>query len=223
MGEQSTPGRAAARKAIGMATQGGGGFEELPFREFLTQLAEKSPTPGGGAAASAVGALAAALAGMVVSYSLGKKNLAPHEPALQEAAGVLARASSLMMRLADEDAAAYGAVNELSRLPEGDPRRALLAEAQRASVQAPMAMMAACVDLLRLFEELAGKTNRHLRSDLAIAAVLADAAAAAGGWNVWINLPTLPEGVREEFSRDAAMMQREASERRTRVEEACRS
>jgi len=53
--------------------------------------------------------------------------------------------------------------------------------------------MAAACDLLRHFERLASITNKHLRSDLAIAAVLADAVVRAGRWNVAVNLPMLRE------------------------------
>lgn len=167
-------------------------FSALTLREFIDAIGAKVPTPGGGAVASAVGAIAAALGRMVVSYSLGKKNLAEHQPLLQDADARLIRAARVLMMLADEDAAAYGAVNELSKLPESDPRRVELAAAQAASAQVPLSVAAAAVDLLRLFRDLAGTTNRYLRSDLGIAAVLARATVDASRWNVLINLPSLP-------------------------------
>jgi formiminotetrahydrofolate cyclodeaminase len=179
-------------------------FASQPFSGFLASIASKTPTPGGGAVASAVGALAAALAQMVVSYSVGKKALAQHEGRLQEASKVLERARGLLLELADEDAAAYGTVNELSKLPESDPRRAALPAANAASVQVPLAVMAACVDLLRLFESLAGITNKQLWSDLAIAAVLADAAARSSRWNVAVNVGFLGDAGAQEASRKAA-------------------
>lgn len=163
------------------------GFPRLTIADFLQQVGDKSPTPGGGAVASVVGALGAALARMVVSYTRGKKAFAQHETALADADRILINAGGLMMRLAEEDAQAYGLVNELSRLPEDDPRREALPGAVAASVQVPLAVVAACVDLLRLFERLAGSTNRHLRSDLAIAAILADASARASWWNIAVN------------------------------------
>jgi formiminotetrahydrofolate cyclodeaminase len=179
-------------------------FARQPVAEFLSSIASKTPTPGGGAVASAVGALAAALAQMVVAYSVGKKALAQHEPRLQESIKRLERARVVLLELADEDAAAYGTVNELSKLPEGDPRRAALPAANAASVQVPLAVMAACVDLLRLFETLASITNKQLRSDLAIAAVLADAAARASRWNVHVNVAFLPDKGAGEASAAAA-------------------
>jgi len=165
----------------------------LPLHQFLAQTAAKTPTPGGGAVACVTGALAAALGQMVVNYSVGKKNLAEFEPSLRDAVARLERARGLLMQLADEDAAAYGAVNELSRLPEWDPRRvAELPDAQAASVQVPLATAAACVDLLRLFQQLVAITNKHLLSDLRIAAILADAGVRASGCNVLVNTASLP-------------------------------
>lgn len=180
-------------------------FLEQPIHQFLSDLAAKQPTPGGGAVAGVCGALSAALAQMVVSYSLGKKNLAQHQPLLENAAHRLERARSIFLELADEDAAAYALVNELSRLPEGDPRRARdLPGATQAAVGVPMSAAAAAVDTLRLMRTLCGTSNAHLRSDLAIAAVLAEATARAARWNVLINLSTpTPETAAQRAQVDA--------------------
>lgn len=190
--------------------------------ELLTAIAAKSPTPGGGAVAGAVGAIASALAGMVVSYSVGKKNLAQHEPFLQDAQRRLEACASLMLKLADEDAEAYGQVNELSKLPETDPRRAFLPAATEASVQVPMSALAACSDLLRLMKTLATTTNRHLRSDLAIAAVLAEAAARSCRWNILVNVPGLADpGARESHLSLAQELVERCRSLATEVEQAC--
>jgi formiminotetrahydrofolate cyclodeaminase len=195
----------------------------FPFADLLDQLGSKTPAPGGGAAACATGALAAALAQMVVAYSLGKKSLAAHQDALQRASGALANARAVFLELADEDAAAYSLVNELSRLPESDPRRAReLPEALHASILIPQSAIAAAADLLRLFESLAPITNPHLHSDLAIAAVLADAAARASLWNVRVNAAMLPdETSRAKPVAEAQSAAADASRRREAVERAC--
>src|SRR5690606_17991592 len=174
------------------------GFAGQPIGGFLEALGARTPTPGGGAVASLVGAVSAALGRMVLAYSVGRKTPDEERAELERAAAALERASGLLLELAEEDAAAYGLVSELMKLPEGDERRAReYAAAVAAAVQAPLATCAACCDLLRLLESLAGRTNRRLDSDLAIAAILAEAGAKAGGWNVRVNLPMLPEAERK--------------------------
>lgn len=199
-------------------------IESRTLGDFLDQLAAKSPTPGGGAVASAVGALGAALGGMVLAYSVGKKSLVEHEPRLRDAMSRLARARAVMLELAVEDEAAYGLVNELSRLPEGDGRRAGLAEATLTAARVPLSCVAACVSVLALLDELPGITNRHLRSDLAIAAILAEAAARSAAWNVVVNLPGIADaGLRASLTGECEGMLARAIELAGRVERACRA
>lgn len=195
----------------------------LGFGDLLDRLAAKTPTPGGGAAACAAGALAAAMASMVVAYSLGRKSLVEHQPELESASHRLTTTRALFLQLAEEDAAAYGLLNELGRLAENDPRRVReWGPALQASIAIPRAAMAAACELLRLCEALAPITNPRLRSDLAIAAVLAQAANRASSWNVWINLQSLAH---EEATAASATMELalgEGEARSARVEAACR-
>ncbi|MBL0927832.1 MAG: cyclodeaminase/cyclohydrolase family protein [Phycisphaerales bacterium] len=197
---------------------------ELRFDQLLQAIAARTPTPGGGAVTAAVAAIAAALGGMVVSYSVGKKSLAEHEPRLREALARLERARAVMLELAEEDAAAYGAMNDLLKLPEADPRRAAeLPAVADAATRIPLALIATSADVLRLFDELAAITNRMLRSDLAIAAVLAEAAARASRWNIAVNLPVArdlgrAQGVEHEAERLLAV----AAELASSVEQRCR-
>jgi formiminotetrahydrofolate cyclodeaminase len=195
-----------------------------PLTQLLDDLAAKTPTPGGGAVASITGALAGALAGMVVSYSVNKKSLAKHKPDLERAAEALARARALLLELAAEDEAAYTDLNALWKLDESDPRRssAMPAAVERA-IQAPRAVLAACLNLLRLLEELAPITNRSLRSDLAIAAILAEAGARAAQCNVAVNSPMLEKpDQRQRIESETAREVADARERTARVEAACR-
>lgn len=194
-----------------------------PFARFLGALGAKTPAPGGGAAAGAAGAVAAALGRMVVAYSIGRKSLEGHRAALEEAGGRLDRARDLFLMLAEEDAAAYAEFSALQKLPEGDAGRAAREPAAiEACVGAPRAMLAAGVDLLRLLESLCGITNPHLRSDLAVAAVLAEGAASSAAWNVRVNLPLVrDEGRRGSLASDTDRGVEEARERRGRVERAC--
>jgi formiminotetrahydrofolate cyclodeaminase len=196
---------------------------EQTFSALLGSIAAKTPTPGGGAVTAAVGALAAALAGMVVAFTTGKKKFTEHEAELQRAVLSLERARGIMLALAAEDEQAYGELNGLLKLPEDDSRRgAELAAVVAASIQVPLAVIAASVDLLRLFGRLAAITNPMLKSDLAIAAVLAEATARASVWNVRANLGMVEDAAeRGRLARSAEAMLEDAALLMASVERAC--
>jgi len=160
---------------------------------FLSALAAKTPAPGGGATACLAGALACAQAEMVVAYSLGKKNLAEHQELLAGAAQELVRARGMLLELADEDAAAYGELNRLMKLAEGDAERAKLPVASEQAAMVPLSAMAVCGEVARVCAELEGKSNAMLRSDLEIARGLAEVAGWACSKNVAVNLAGLVE------------------------------
>ena len=160
--------------------------------EFLTSLGAKTPAPGGGAVASVTAALAASIGSMVVRYSEGKKKLAEHADLHARAIEELGRAACRSLELAEEYARAYTALNALWRLDESDPERIEHWDAAvRDAIAAPQSVLESCLAMLALLRELAGRTNRFLDSDLAIAAILAEAGVRAAAWNVRINLPSV--------------------------------
>jgi formiminotetrahydrofolate cyclodeaminase len=165
------------------------------FDALLESIAAKQPTPGGGAVASIVGALGAALARMVVNYSIGKKNLAEHDALHREAVQALTDLQRRALELAAADAEAYARLNALWKLPvEDEQRQRDFPPAVQAAIDAPSGILEACLRILDQLHGLAGRTNRMLDSDLAIAAVLAEAGARAAAWNIRINLPLVENG-----------------------------
>jgi len=192
------------------------------FGDLLDSLAGKTPAPGGGAAAAMLGATASSLAGMVVAYSLGKKSLAEHQPMLEAAADRLASASAQFLALAAQDAEAYAALNAIQKLPADDPVR--IAEAPvalRRAIEAPDATRVLAMNVLELAASMVGRTNQYLRSDLAIAAVAAESAAVAAGWNIRINAPGLPDAERDTYLKIVLDCNTKAGDLRRRVESAC--
>jgi len=168
-------------------------IEDQTVGGFLGELAGKVPTPGGGAAAAITGATAAATAGMVVSYSVDKKSLAEHRVFNADAQKQLDRARAMFLTLGDEDATGYGVLNALWKLDKDHPDRvAGWDDAVSGAIGPPRAMVALSVEVLRVCEQLINTTNRQLKSDLGVAAVLAQASARAAAWNVKINIPLLP-------------------------------
>ena len=129
-----------------------------------------------------------------MSYSVNKKDLAEHWPTLTLAQADLTRARAMFLTLADEDAAAYGLVNELQRLADADPRRiAEYPSAVLAAVGVPLAAVAAAEELARRCAALVFITNKNLASDLVVAVILAEAAAEAAACNVRVNFPLMSD------------------------------
>ena len=165
---------------------------------FLDRLAAASPAPGGGSAAATAAAMAAALAGMVARLTVGKKKYAPMESRMQ---AVAAAADDLRRRLSaavNDDAAAFEAVLEATRLPhateaEAGARSEAVETATRQAARVPLGVALAAADAAELAAEAAEIGNVNAISDAATAVALARAAIQAAAWNVRINAKTLAD------------------------------
>lgn len=157
---------------------------EKSVNAFLDELAARTPSPGGGAAAAAIGALAAAMGRMVLAYSLRETPPAT----LVAATGRLRQADELLRALITQDAEAYDRMSSVTRAARKDA--SLQEAAQRAVLEAmavPLQMAALAAETLNTLDEVKRETNRFLVSDLGVAAVASFAAAEAAAYNVKIN------------------------------------
>lgn len=162
--------------------------------DFLTAAGAKQPTPGGGAVAALAGALAASMGEMVLNYSVGKKSLTAHEPALQQALGEFARARALLLGLMVEDQQAYEALSAARKLPESAPtRQNEFNTALLACVRVPQAIGATALATLQLADRLVEKVNPYLLSDLAVCCELSMATIRCAAYNIRANLPDLTD------------------------------
>jgi methenyltetrahydrofolate cyclohydrolase len=157
---------------------------------FLSQLAARVPAPGGGATAALHAAQAAALLAMVARYSDGPR----YDSALME--HVVREADPLReqaLRLAEEDATAFGAVAEAYKAPrETDEQRAarsaLIASALAGAARPPAEVIEVALALIGLAEELLPAGNGNVITDVAAAAEAARAAAVTARVNVEVNM-----------------------------------
>ncbi len=166
---------------------------EQTVRAYTELLAGPGPTPGGGSAAGLVGALAAASAAMVGSFTVGKPKFAEVEA---EVAALLERLQALRERLldlTDADAEAYAEVGAAYALPrktdeEKWARQAAIQQALKSAARVPLGVVAAAAEVAECLPAMAEKGNSNLLSDVGVAAILAEAAFAAGRLNVEVNL-----------------------------------
>ncbi len=173
---------------------------QLTVDEYLNSLAAKTPAPGGGAVAATTTASAAALALMALNYSIGKKTLSEFSDLHEEAFAALNKLKAEAIALGDADAKAFEQLSSLWGLTEDDPKRkADWDNAVKCAIEVPKRVMAVGIDILNLIKRLNGAIVSNLRSDAAIAALLAEAGIKSAAWNVRINLPLLK-------SKDEAVM-----------------
>jgi len=178
-------------------------FMQSTVSQYLNQVAERAPTPGGGSVSAAVGALSTALAQMVAAYST-PKNQTP-SVAVAALVGRLQRTDAILRELVDADAGAYEGMTAARKAAKSDP--ALAAKYQEAvwtAIGVPMQIAAATAESLAAMQELSEHANKHLLSDLGVAAVLASTSARAARFMVRVNLPELADAAKRDRLRSDA-------------------
>lgn len=155
------------------------------MRDFLEQVAARVPTPGGGGAAAVTAALAAGLVAMAARFS------AAQLPAAADLAEQADRLRGRAGALADRDAAAYRAVLDACRRPNGDDgggRREWIGAALHEATDTPLEIAEIAARVAELAADLAAAGNPNLRGDATVAAHLAEASARAAAALVGINM-----------------------------------
>ncbi|WP_017585106.1 cyclodeaminase/cyclohydrolase family protein [Nocardiopsis ganjiahuensis] len=172
--------------------------------DFLARLADRVPAPGGGATAALHAAQGAALLGMVARYSSGEK-YAEHAGEITRVRDLTDRLRADALRLAEEDATAFGAVADAYKLPKDTDeaktaRSAAIATALAGASRPPADVIRLSESLVELSEALLPIGNRNVVTDVAAAAEAARAAATTARVNVEVNLGGVEDPrVREEL------------------------
>lgn len=171
-------------------------FRDLSLGDFAARLASPEPVPGGGSASAVAAALGASLVAMVAELTQGRAKYAEHAELCDAAAPAARALSDDLLRLADEDAAAYAACAIALKLPreaftDKDYRDQQVRATAQVAAEVPLRCVERCVDALGIAETLAGRSNRNASSDLRVASLLLEAAADGAAANVLVNLPLI--------------------------------
>jgi len=170
-----------------------GNLMDLPVKEFIAQTAAKTPTPGGGSVAGAVGSLGVALGQMALVFTQGKKKFAEHEEAYARLTGRLDKACRMFQDLVTDDVRAYQLYQQATRQDDGPDKAAAVELATAAAIDVPREATKLALAVLDDLKELADKCNPWLITDLMAAATLLAATIRLSDYNVRINLPNLTD------------------------------
>ena len=169
-------------------------FAENTCAGFVQALASKLPIPGGGGASALVGAIGMALGSMVGNLTIGKKKYVGVEP---DIVAIMDKATALqedLLRLMDEDAAAFEPLSKAYGIPKDDPNRErVMEDALKLACTAPMDIMRLCARAIELQGEFSEKGNKLALSDAGAGVLFCKAALQGASLNVFINTQSMKD------------------------------
>ena len=149
---------------------------ELKVREFMDELASSSPAPGGGSVAAVEAGYGASLLAMVCNLTLGRRKYADYQKLAEETEKQAQEMKEDLLRLVDEDTAAYNLVAAAYKLPkeseeEKQYRHDQIQAGLRESCQPPLKVIMLAQQCLTLLNEVWSNLNKSCASDLYVAAL----------------------------------------------------
>lgn len=168
-------------------------YMKKPLATYLDDAASDKPAPGGGSVTALVGAISTTMASMAANFTVGRQKYADVQDRIAASLERMATARTRFADLLHRDMTAYEGVLAAYRLPKGNEiekaaRGDAIQQALAKSMAVPMDVCRTAVEVLEAAEDLAGICNANLLSDVAVAAVLAEATLEAGRINVEVNL-----------------------------------
>jgi formiminotetrahydrofolate cyclodeaminase len=168
------------------------------IEKFLEDLAGSAPTPGGGSAAAAMGAMGAALVSMVCNVTLGKKG---YESVEAEMAAVRDESEIVRRRLTAmvaEDVAAFDSLMAAYKLPKATEddkarRAAAIQAALRRATETPLDCARACAQVIKLARRASERGYAGVISDGGVGVLAGYTALRSAALNVYINAPSLKD------------------------------
>ncbi|WP_036226395.1 cyclodeaminase/cyclohydrolase family protein [Mesoaciditoga lauensis] len=176
-------------------------ISDMTVKEFIDDVASKSPTPGGGAVGAAVAALGAALIQMVANLTIGKKGYEEYEAEMERIVAEADYRRKKILDSADDDIVAFNEVMKALKLPKSTPqekeeRKEKLQESLKKACEVPYELAREISKLCPLAESAMKFGNKNAHSDAESAVALLEAAFTCALANVEINLQSIKD---EEF------------------------
>jgi len=198
-------------------------YASEPLQVYLDDAASKKPAPGGGSVSACVGALGAALVGMVCNLTRGREQFADVESEIVTLAGASEDARGRLEQLLQDDTVAYNGVIAAYKMPK---ETAVAQAARRQAIQdgliiaadVPLEICRVAVEVCRLAKIATVIGNPQAVTDAGIGAILGEAAVVGAALNVKINLGSIKDAAYVEAATSAIdSLQAEAAALRAEV------
>ena len=176
---------------------------------ILNEIDSTSPTPGGGSISALVGALGICLSRMYGHLSVNKKKFLSLDESIQNkfisSFNDLETYKNILIQCIDEDCNAYDAFMLAYRLPKNsneeiETRTLELKKATQIAIESPYNIMVQSLKAIELCNEMIEHGNTFAISDLACGVIFLDAAIQGAALNVQINLNSLDDESKKEWS-----------------------
>ncbi|MCS7174755.1 cyclodeaminase/cyclohydrolase family protein [Pseudothermotoga sp.] len=179
-------------------------FEKMQIRDFVEKVADKSPTPGGGAVSAIVACFGAALNEMVAQLTLSRQDYAEWHAEMERVVEEMEELRHMLIELSESDARAFDEVMEAYKLPketeeEKERRKKSIQDALKRAAHIPYEICRYSRDVIKAAQIVARWGNVNAISDAISAAELAAGAFRSAKANVLINLKSIKD---ETFVRD---------------------
>jgi len=173
---------------------------DLSLSGFSNETLSESPAPGGGSVAAYVGALGAAMGSMVANLSAHKRGWDDRWEEFSDWAEKGKLAHDRLLKLVDEDTAAFNAIMDAFGLPKNTDkekklRSAAIQTATKHAIEVPFEVMQTAFQSLEVIQAMATIGNPNSLSDAGVGALCARTAVYGAYLNVLINAGGLSDKV----------------------------
>jgi len=170
----------------------------MTLSEFADETASESPAPGGGSIAAYIGALGVSLGTMVANLSAHKRGWDDRWEQYSEWAVKGQAYQSALMKLVDQDTAAFNRIMEAYGLPKNSEedksaRKAAIQAATKHAIEIPFQVMQTAFDSMEVMKAMAESGLEASLSDAGVGALCARAAVIGAYLNVKINTGDLED------------------------------
>jgi glutamate formiminotransferase/formiminotetrahydrofolate cyclodeaminase len=161
----------------------------MTLTAFANETLSESPAPGGGSIAAYMGALGAALGGMVANLSAHKAGWDARWATFSNWAEKAKAIMNRLVALVDEDTKAFNGIMVAFALPkttdaEKTARKHAISEATQQAIAVPFQVMHLCFDSMETLKAMAEHGNPNSVSDAGVGAL----AARSGVLGAWLNV-----------------------------------